>query len=102
MDKLFNVKKKSKPTISINHTINWYMGNYIMNPNNALRDNETLLDQVRQEMENLRVKRKDQTMTHKQFLELVKKEGIHNRHYLYKKQENNCELCKRLGIKQRY
>ena len=32
-----------KPIISINNAINQYIGNYIQNPNNALRDNEELM-----------------------------------------------------------
>ena len=35
--------KKQKPIISINHAANWYSGNYIQNPNNALRDNDKLI-----------------------------------------------------------
>ncbi|MEK6947977.1 MAG: hypothetical protein AABX19_01925 [Nanoarchaeota archaeon] len=91
-----------KPVISSSHAINWYIGNYIMNPNNALRDNEELLDEAHKCLENLKIELKSQKMTHKQFLELIKERGIYDKYYHYEKNEHKCEICKKLGISQRY
>jgi len=76
---------KPKPIIKADHAINWYIGNYVMNPNNALRENDALLDEVLAELEKLRSELKGQRMTHKQFLDLIKEKGIHARYYQYKK-----------------
>jgi len=35
---------KPKPIVQAGHAISWHIGNYVMNPNNALRENEALLD----------------------------------------------------------
>ncbi len=45
---------KQKPVISADHAINWYIDNYVMNPNNALMDDEELLDRIFNATEALR------------------------------------------------
>lgn len=91
---------KIKPIISAEHAVNWYAGNYIENPNNALRDDENLVWNALQELEKLKMELKDQKMTHRQFLDLVKEKGIHKKFYHYTKPEpNDCPICKAMGIK---
>lgn len=94
---------KVKQIVSISKAVNWYVGNSILNPNNALRDNDKLMQEMRGVMEKLKEELKDNIMTHREFLEMIKVRGIHDKYYRYKKPEpNNCEICKAFGIKQRY
>ncbi len=91
---------KPKPVISSEHAINWYVGNYLMNPNNALRDNDELMDSAHKEMEELRIRLKGKTMTHREFLDVMKLSGIHKKYYHYQKPKPaDCEICRMLGIR---
>lgn len=103
---------KAKQIISSDHAINWYLGNYILSPNNALRDKEVYFDELEnssavclsnvgsalQEIEKLRLELKGKQMTHRELLDLMKERGIHRKYYQYKKYENNCLACKALGV----
>lgn len=92
--------QKQKPLISATHAINWYIGNYLMNPNNSLRDDEKLSEKAFAVMENLRSKLSGKTFTHGEFLDFVKVSGIHEKFYRYQKPKpNDCEICRRLGIR---
>ncbi|MBI2148200.1 hypothetical protein HYU23_00820 [Candidatus Woesearchaeota archaeon] len=94
---------KSKPIISVNRAINWFIGNYVLNPNNALRDDEELMLEMQQETEDLRKKLKDKQMTHKDFLIIIKDIGLYDKYYKYQKPKpNDCSICKAFGIKSRY
>ena len=88
-----------KAIVPAEHAINWYLGNFIESPNNALRDDEELLDCAFQDMEKLKVELKGRRMTHKELLDLVKARGLHEQYYRYEKFENDCLICKRLGLK---
>jgi len=89
-----------KPIISINKAVNWYIGNYIQNHNNALRDKDELMLKARQDIEKIKNELKGMKLTHKQFLNLIKDMGFHSKYYLYKKPEpRNCEICRIFGIK---
>ncbi|MFH0713850.1 MAG: hypothetical protein V1722_04415 [Candidatus Micrarchaeota archaeon] len=101
----------SKLVVSADRAINWYLGNYIESPNNALRDEEKYFEELEngsvissklgcalQEVETLRVELRGKMMTHKELLELMKQRGIHLKYYRYKKYENNCITCKALGV----
>lgn len=94
-----------KRTFPIDHIINWYLGNYLMSPNNALREEEDeWIENVYSVIGGLRTELKQRSMTssmtHRQFLELVKAKGIHDRYYRYQKPEpTNCRLCRYLGIR---
>lgn len=103
---------KPKQIVSADHAINWYLGNYIQSPDNALRDEEVNFEELGnglpassnlgralEEVEKLRVELKGKMMTHKELLDLMKQRGIHGKYYCYKKYENNCVACKGLGIK---
>ncbi len=41
---------KPKTIISASHAINWYSGNYLENPNNALREDEGLMEKAFEEL----------------------------------------------------
>lgn len=89
-----------KPIIPVDHAINWYIGNYLMNQNNALREDDALWREAYAKMEILRSELKGQRMTHKAFLEMVVQKGIHGKYYSHKTPpENDCELCRRMRIK---
>jgi len=91
---------KPKPQILAEHAVNWYIGNYIENPNNALRENQKLMDSAFKEMEEIKTKLKGKKMKHREFLDAMKIIGIHNKYYRYQKPlPNNCQICKHLGIK---
>ena len=103
---------KAKPIIPADVAINWYVGNFIQSPNNALRDDakyfqeldsgseaSSLLSQALKEMEKLRAELKGRMMTHREFMNLMKERGIHRKYYRYKKYENNCPICKAFGIR---
>ncbi|MBI4044961.1 MAG: hypothetical protein HY392_04600 [Candidatus Diapherotrites archaeon] len=91
---------KIKPIISVEHAANWYAGNYLENPNNALREDEKLLEEAFASIENLKKEFAGQKITHRQFLDLVKEKGIHQKFYHYRKPEpNDCPICKAMGIK---
>ena len=90
---------KSKQIIPAEHAINWYVGNYLMSPNNALRSDEALFDHALAKMEKLRVILKGKRTTHKQFLDLMKERGVHGKYYRYQKHEPPyCEACNKLGV----
>ena len=89
-----------KPIIPIDHAINWYYGNYLMNPNNALRDQEGYDERVSKLLDSLREELAGEKMTHGQFIDLMKERGIHSEFYLYQKPKpTDCSLCRILGIK---
>ena len=88
-----------KQIVPAEHAINWYLGNYLESPNNALREDEELFDCALQDMEKLKAELKGQKMTHKQLMDLVRERGLHEQYYRYQKYENDCEICKRLGMK---
>ena len=94
---------KQTKAIPAEHAINWYIGNYIMNPNNELRENENILEQAHNEIEKLRIELKGKMLTHKEFLEFVKTRGIHDKYYRYKKYvPPYCAPCDKLGIPPKY
>ncbi len=59
----------------------------MLNPNNALRDDEKLLDGALWELDMLRRELDGQRMTHGKLLGVVKERGIHDRYYRYRKYE---------------
>jgi len=77
----------------VEHAINWYIGNYLENPNNALRNEEIfdgeqiILPEWIKEIDALRKELAGREMTHKQLLGRMKEKGIHAKYYLYKKQK---------------
>lgn len=77
------------------------LGHFLMSPDNALRDidEENYLKETHKLVDELKVELKGQHMTHKQFVDMMKKRGIHRRFYHYKKYENNCPICRYLGIR---
>lgn len=96
---------KPKPIIAAEHAVNWYVGNYLENPNNALRNGEVfegeeiIIPAWKKEIDDLSKELAGREMTHKQLLDLVKERGIHARYYNYKKYEPPyCEACEKLGI----
>ncbi len=91
--------RKPKPIISVSRAINWYFGNYIHSPNNALRGEMGLPEGAEEDMEKLRTELGDRKLAHNEFLEIVKINGYHDKYYRYKKYENDCPLCKYLGMK---
>ena len=93
---------KPKPIIPAEHAIYWYVGNYLTSPNNALREDEALFNQALAEMEKFRVETKGKRMTHKQFLDLMKERGVHDKYYRYQKHEQAyCLACNQLGVPSR-
>jgi len=88
---------KPKPIISVNRFLGWYYGNFLMSPNNALRDEEGYVEKAHTLVDGLRAELKGQKMTHKQFLDLMKEKGIHGKYYRYRKYVNDCPLCRLLG-----
>lgn len=92
-----------KQVVSAEHAINWYVGNYLMSPDNALRDDESLLDEGFKQVEKLRQELAGKRITHKQLLGLVKERGIHAKYYRYQKYEPPyCEACEKLGVPRRW
>jgi hypothetical protein len=91
--------KKQKPVISAEKALNWYYGNFLMSPNNALRDTEGYEDEMLKTVEELRKELRGARMTHKQFLDLMKEKGIHGKFYHYKRYETDCPLCRMCGIR---
>ena len=67
---------KLKPVIAAEHAINWYLGNYLEDPDNALRDDEEIPPKWLEDIADLRKELSEQKMTHRQFLDLVKEKGI--------------------------
>jgi|GEM_PF-1296009 len=90
---------KQKPVIGAEKALNWYYGNYIQSPNNALRGNEKLFTEATNEKERLEKELAGVRMTHRQFLELFREIGIHAKYYRYKKYESDCPMCRICGIK---
>lgn len=91
---------KPKPAIQAEHAINWYAGNCLLNPNNAVRNKDLEKpDAWRQEIEDLKKELSGRRMTHKEMLELMKERGIHSKYYKYRKYlPPYCECCARLGF----
>ena len=85
---------KNKLLVCAEHAINWYVGNYLESPNNSLRNEELFdgkeirLTEWKTEIDELRKELAGQQMTHKQFLDLVREKGIHDKCYKYKKYES--------------
>lgn len=91
-----------KPVIPAEHAINWYVGNYIMDTDNALREDDDLMQKARQEIESLKQELKGERMTHQQLLDLLKERGIHVKYYHYQKYEPPyCLVCDKLGVPRR-
>jgi len=89
---------KPKPIIPAGKAVGWYYGNFLMSPNNALRDGEGYVETAHALVDKLRAELKNQEMTHKQFLDLMKERGIHAQFYRYQKPKpTNCPLCRILG-----
>ena len=90
-----NSVEKKKPLISAEHAINWYLGNYLSSPNNALRDEEEKIERIHEEMEKVKIELGEKRLTHREFLELVKEKGIHAKYYRYEKAKpSDCPLCR--------
>jgi hypothetical protein len=90
----------TKPVIPARHAINWYYGNFLMRPGNALRDAENYCERVNKLIESLYVEYEGQFMTHKQFLDMMKDRGIHNEYYRYQKPKpTDCPICRFYGIR---
>lgn len=94
-----------KPVISVEHAINWYIGNYLESPNNALRKEEIfegeeiIFPAWKNEIDALRKELAGRRMTHKQFLDLMKERGIHRKYYKYKKYElPYCAWCDKYRV----
>lgn len=101
-----------KSEYSADYLINWYLGNFINNPNNLLRDEDAYFNELeenrtefksrmglaRRELEGLRLELKGRQMTHKYFMQLVKERGLHARYYKYGKYEDKCEACRLLDF----
>ena len=95
--------KQKKLILKAEHAINWYYGNYLMNPNNALRDAEDYPMKAHNRLEALKAELSGRMMTYKQLLDFVKKNGIHAEFYRFQKPEpSDCPACRALGIKNRY
>ena len=92
-------ERKPKPIVPAERALNWYYGNFLMSPNNALRDEEGYNERVLKLVEDLRKEFAGAKMTHKQFLDLMKERGIHGKYYRYRKYETDCPLCRLCGIK---
>ncbi len=89
----------SKPSASIEHVVNWYVGNYVMSPDNALREDDALLQKSHEELEALTRELEGRQLTHKEFLGLVKERGIHDKYYRYRKyREPHCDACEKMGV----
>jgi len=88
---------KPKPIIAAGRAIGWYYGNFLMSPNNALRGAEGYMERANALVDKLRAELKNQKMTHKEFLDLMKEKGIHDKYYRYRKYVNDCPLCRALG-----
>lgn len=55
---------------------------------------------ARQDIEKIREEFKGMELTHRQFLDLIKDTGFHNKYYLYKKPAlNDCSICRKFGIR---
>jgi len=92
-------ERKPKPIVPVERALNWYFGNFLMSPNNALRDEEGYNEQVLKLVEDLRKELAGAKMTHKQFLDLMKERGIHGKYYHYRKYESDCPLCGLCGMR---
>lgn len=99
---------KPKQTVPASRAINWYIGNFIMNYHNALRDDDFdesgtpakkgNTELALKELEELKVELKDNSMTHKELLDLVKERRIHDKYYKYKKPTpTTCAACRIIG-----
>ncbi len=88
-------EKKAKPIISADSAISWYYGNFLMSPNNALRDEEGYTDKVYELTEKLRTDLRGMKMTHQQFLDMMKERGVHAQFYRYQKPKpTDCPICR--------
>ncbi|MBI2598056.1 MAG: hypothetical protein HYW50_02570 [Candidatus Diapherotrites archaeon] len=72
---------------SAEQAINWYIGTYLQNENNAVREDKDLFEQAFTEMERLKQELKGKLMNYNEFLELVKQRGIHEKFYQHRKNE---------------
>jgi hypothetical protein len=105
-DAIIKSEHKIKKAYPVGHIINWYLGNYLESPNNSIRDESFNLEKAENwkpiwfdDIQHIKNELKGNTITHSDFLKLVKEKGVHNKYYHYKKYENNCEACKTLGIR---
>jgi len=104
MGAVLKSEHKVKKAYPVNHVIGWYLGNYLHSPNNAIRDEFFNVEKTENwkpmwfdDIEKIRNELKGSTITHSDFIRLMKENGIHDKYYHYKKYENNCEICKALG-----
>ena len=89
-----------KPIISINHAVNWYIGNFILNPNNALRNDEKLMQKAHEDLDKIKLELAGHKMTHRQFLDIIREGGLHDKYYKYQKPKpTTCRICRFYGIK---
>lgn len=90
---------KTKPIIPAEQAINWYVGNYLLSPNNVFENQDIDVPDIWiEEINSLRMELKGQEITHKQFLDLMKARGIHDKYYKYQKYEQPyCSWCNKVG-----
>lgn len=87
------------------YLINWYVGNFIKIPNNEIRDESFDVEKDNwkpiwfDDIENIRKELSGSSMTHADFMKLMKEKGIHIKYYKYKQYQNNCKACNALNIK---
>ena len=92
-----------KPIIPIEWAVNWYWGNFLMNPNNGLREDEELMLRANDELEGLKKEFSGQKMTHKAVLDLIKERGIHAKYYRYEKPKpDDCDWCRAMRMPPRH
>ena len=74
-----------KKGFSIDHVINWYIGNYLESPNNAIRDDSFDPDKEdwqsvwQQDIKTISAELKGKRISHSDFIYLMKEKGIHNK-----------------------
>jgi hypothetical protein len=105
-DIILKPERKTKKTYPSERIINWYLGNYLNSPNNAIREDpfkkglqKNWKPKKFDEIESIRNELKGKLIAHSDFLKLVKEKGIHDKYYHYKKYENNCEICRAIGAR---
>lgn len=86
------------------HVINWYIGNYLESPSNALRDDwvddlDSYEPVWKGDIEQIRSGFRGKSVTHSGFLQTMAEIGMHSKYYRYRRfAPERCELCRRYGI----
>ena len=81
----------------------WYVGAIIQSPDNALRDEGIesggfWVENCAKELHALIAETGVKEAYCADFMRMVKSKGFHSKYYSFKKYENDCNICKNMGL----